>query len=137
MKTKLMSLALACFMLTGCSSLFSQPDIEQQVEQRVNEMMTAFIVKDYKKAYAYMSPGYKETHKLQRFYSDFAGLADVVEYSIRELDCLEDTRCEVTVVRQQKAPTNILGTSKKPMLVPVNHKQTWIQVKGKWFYYKR
>ena len=79
--------------LSGCASMSGKSDNER-VEQRATEQMNAFLAKDYPKALTYMTPGYQQTRQLYGFGADFAGLVDMVDFTITGSQCQED-RCEV------------------------------------------
>lgn len=138
MKIKTLFGCAAFLLLFGCSSLQPGRSHEERVTQRAHQQMTAFLEKDYQTAYTYMSPGYKDTHTLHRFASDFSGMVDLQGFSIEKAECESETRCTVTINRQQKAFAGLLGsTSERPVILPMAGQQTWILVKGKWYHYKR
>lgn len=83
-----------------------------------------------------MTPGYRDTHTYQMFASDHIGLVDLVSFEVRRVTCEED-RCEVVVGREQKALQGILGTARKPAVLPMVMHQTWLRTGSKWYRYKK
>ena len=137
MKIKLLAACSAFLLLTGCAGLQLTGTPEERVAKRAEAQMNAFLQKDYEQAYTYMSPGYRNTHSLHRFASDFTGMANLQGFDIGQVECESEVRCEAVIHRQQKAPPGILGTSNRPMILPLTSRQTWVLVNGTWYHYKR
>ncbi len=124
------------FLVSGCASLGVSRPAEVVVEQRANQYMNAFLANDFRKAYTFMTPGYRDTHTYEIFASDHIGMVDLVSFEVTAVVCEED-RCDVTIDRKQKALQGVLGSSKKPMVLPMVTRQVWMLVDGKWYRYKR
>lgn len=138
MKMKLKTLVPLSLLVvaTGCASLGLSGSAEDVVEQRATRYMNSFLEKDFKSAYRFMTPGYRETHSYERFASEHVGMADMLSFEVTDVSC-EENRCEVIVNRKQKPLLGILGSSERPMVLPLTNQQVWLYTDGNWYLYKR
>ena len=120
--------------LSGCVGLQLQSD-EQVVIKRAEDRMAALQAVNFKKAYSYMTPGYRSMNSLDRFKGQFAGGANITWFEVLAPDC-EPERCIVTVTRKYKMPISARGEVGRVREFENNTRQVWIKTDGKWWYYK-
>lgn len=125
---------LLVLILAGCAGLQLKSD-DQVVIDRAEKRMAALQAGDFKKAYSYMTPGYKATKSLERFQSEFAGGANITWFEVLNPEC-ESERCVVTVTRKYKMQISARGEMGKAREFENNTQQVWIKVDGQWWYYK-
>lgn len=117
---------LVMLMASGCTSISSKPP-EEQVLTRAQARVDALMAGDYKKAYNFVSPGYKSTHSLRRYKARYLGAGDWTYGKVSNVSC-EDELCNV-------------GVSIKYKSVHVKHElptrlnEKWILVDGTWWLY--
>lgn len=128
---KAFSLTVAAVVLTGCVGFQYKSD-EEIVIDRAIKRMEALQSLDFKKAYSYMSPGYREVKNLNRFKSDFSGAANMRSFSVSGASC-EENRCVVTVARKYTVTLNVRGSRGAQPLENIS-RQLWLKVDGKWWY---
>lgn len=131
---RIVFVAMVTLMLAGCAGLQLKTD-EQIVMERAEKRMSALQARDFKKAYSYMTPGYKATKNLQRFQGEFAGGANITWFEVLSPEC-EPERCVVTVTRKYKMQMTARGQAGTLREFENNTRQTWIKVDGRWWYYK-
>ena len=120
--------------LAGCAGLQVKTDA-QIVKERADKRMAALQAGDFKKAYSYMTPGYRATKNLNRFKGEFAGGLNITWFEVLEPEC-EPERCVVTVTRKYKMPMTVRGQAGKVREFENNTRQVWINTDGQWWYYK-
>lgn len=107
--------------LTSCSTVNNEP-----LEAKAIERWYALIDLDWGKAYSYETPGYRNTHSLDRFKNGF-GLA--VEWNSIEF-------VSVDYVNKKTADVNLLlkvtYNSNFPIQSPL--KERWMQVDDQWWH---
>ena len=129
-------LAFEILLLAGCASLQPKTD-EEQVAIRAQERQDALIVGDYKSAYKFFSPGYRETHTLEHYIGKKGGAVKRESASIRSVEC-EENLCAVAIDLYYRYQ-GIIGINIKPSATP-NHrvnKEKWIKVGNRWWLYAK
>lgn len=134
MRKYVMCLSLALG-LSGCAGFPGQNGeaaASKAVAKRAEARMAALQDLDFKKAYEYMSPGYRQVKDLKRFRVEFGGAANIVSFKVLEPEC-EPEVCRVVVTRVFKVP---LGGRRvgKLMDMETSIQQVWVKTDGRWWY---
>lgn len=132
----LAGVALELSLLSGCAMLQPKTD-EEQVALKAQARQDALLIHDYKAAYKFFSPGYRETHTYQQYIGRKGGAVKRVSASINTVECV-DNMCNVNVDLYYKYQ-GILGVYTKDSAKP-NHrvnKEKWIKVGNKWWLYSK
>lgn len=118
-------LALCIIGLSSCGS----PPPEEQVGQRALERWQALIQGDFKKAYGYLSPGYRAVTSFPIYHSHIGGAVRWKEATLKEVSCA-DTVCDVIVTIRYQYTAQPVGEYKgeRPL------KETWVRVDNKWWF---
>lgn len=127
-----LSLALG---LGGCAGLSGQADsvkAGKTVAKRAEERMAALQDLDFKKAYEYMSPSYRQVKDLKRFRVEFGGAANIVSFKVLEPEC-EPEVCRVVVTRVVKLPMGGRRVGQF-MDMETSIQQVWVNTNGTWWY---
>ncbi|MES2817365.1 MAG: hypothetical protein V4812_00060 [Pseudomonadota bacterium] len=130
--TKLAMIGCLMAVMSACSSFQPKSDIEA-VKDRAQDRMDAMLAKDMESAYAFMSPGYRNTHALSLFVSSLGGGANrLVSAEAREARCDEDA-CTVFVYAQYRYGS-ATATDKDAGAYERTNEEKWIKVDGKWWF---
>ncbi|NLY16449.1 MAG: hypothetical protein GXZ05_08725 [Gammaproteobacteria bacterium] len=127
-----LSLALG---LSGCAGLSGQVDTAKAgkvVAKRAEARMAALQDLDFKQAYAYMSPTYRQVKDLKRFRVEFGGAANIVSFKVLEPEC-EPEVCRVVVTRVVKIPMGGRRVGQF-MDMETSIQQVWVNTDGNWWY---
>lgn len=128
---RFLPLALVAVFLTGCAGFQVQPD-ENVVAKRAEQRMTALKDLDFKKAYSYMTPGYRAVKNLNRFQAEFAGAANLQSFAVVGTECEED-RCVVILERSYQMHMNVRG-ARGAQVFEGHTRQVWVRLDGQWWY---
>ncbi|MDR2690140.1 MAG: hypothetical protein LBB76_10340 [Azoarcus sp.] len=132
LKPRFAILALFVFFVAGCatvSNIGKTP--EEIVAARSTARWQAIIGNDWKTAYQYTTPAFRETLP-QEQYQGFIG-ATVIRKSAEavKVKCEEATACDVTV-RMAHEPVMIRVGE-----IVSNFPERWVEVDGEWYIYHR
>ncbi|WP_212629039.1 hypothetical protein [Pseudomonas sp. KB-10] len=133
--TALQNAALATLVLSlsACSLLPAKTDSEQ-VEARSQERLDQLMAGNIEKAYAFSTPGYRETHSQARFRADYAaGISRYVSASVKSASCEQDA-CTVMVDVRYKYVSSI---GSKPMVIERATQERWIRTEGQWWFLRQ
>lgn len=130
-------LLMAIIGLSACAVMQPKTD-EEHVLARAEQRQDALLKQDFKTAYQYMSPGYRQLNSLEDFKSDYAGVYNWVSSEIKLAKCEEDI-CKLNVQVNYDATymmkVNPNKTSEK-FIIPNTVRETWFKLDDKWWFSK-
>lgn len=130
-------LLMAIIGLSACAVMQPKTD-EEHVLARAEQRQDALLKQDFKTAYQYMSPGYRQLNSLEQFTANYIGVYSWVSSNVKNASC-EDDVCKVNVAIEYDAGL-MMGTSRKPsaekFLVPRVNQETWFKLDDKWWFSK-
>lgn len=123
--------------VSACAVMQPKTD-EELVLARAEQRQVALLKHDFKTAYQYMSPGYRQLNNLEQFTANYLGVYSWVSSNVKNISC-EDDVCKVNVAIEVDAGL-LMGTSRKPstekFLVPRVNQETWFKLDDKWWFSK-
>lgn len=133
---KKLALLMIVASLASCAAF--QPQLsERKLEKRVVERLEALQAADFKKAYAYMSPGYRAMNHPGIFEADHVGLAGMKSFRVVDTTCETEDSCQVTVEIVINLSALAPGfKSESPMITDMAYRERWIKIDGQWWYAK-
>ncbi|NBC49497.1 MAG: hypothetical protein GVY22_16295 [Gammaproteobacteria bacterium] len=115
---------------TGSDHQEQQPSL-QRLKDRAEARWAALSKRDFAKAYAYETPGYRSTASLEQFESQYGSAVRWLGANVSEVELAKgDARAKVKVQLDYEAP-DALGqvyTGKRSLL------ERWIVSEGEWWY---
>lgn len=122
-------LAVAASSLAGCA----KHDPVSEVSLRANERWKLLIDHEAVKAYAYLSPGYRETHSLDQYVA-FVAMARLQwkAAKIIKAEC-EPEVCTVRLAIDSTLPGHVTGLS-KDIAQGSSVSEHWISSGGSWYF---
>ena len=119
---------VACF-ATGCASLGLFQTPQERVQSRAQDRLDTLMRGDFKAAYAYLTPAFRETSTWQRYASRYAGVGNWRGATVKSVNC-EPERCNVKVsIRYQMVRLKIENTR--------SFDEVWIEMGGKWYLHEQ
>lgn len=117
--------------LTACQGEAPRSD-EEVVRDRAQSRWDAVVAQDYQAAWAYYSPGFRETTDAPTYALDMARRpVRRTAATVQDVHCDGD-RCEVTTRVRYRT---IQGVSYlRGMELERDASETWIRIDGKWWY---
>lgn len=123
--------------VSACAVIQPKTD-EERVFELAEQRQAALLNHDFKKAYQYMSPGYRQLNSLEQFHSNYAGVYSWVSSNVKNVSC-EDEICKVNVEIEYDAQL-MMNTARKPnserFLIPRVNLETWVKLDNKWWFSK-
>lgn len=110
---------------------------EERVLALSEKRQAALLEYDFKKAYQYMSPGYRQLNTIDKFTSDHMGVYSWESSKVLKATCEEDI-CEVNVEVVFDVGMLQDARGKKPgkRLIPRINRETWVSLDGDWWFSK-
>ena len=121
--------ALALSMLAGACVML--PEAPNSLEQRAQAYYNTLIDGDYKGAYAYFAPTYRENIPAQEHYQRRPPLGRLLAAEPGKVECASETACDVTFSTRylfDKGAQPLGG-----MEVPMSFTERWVRVEGQWY----
>jgi hypothetical protein len=120
------ALVLACVAASGCAAI--QPATpEQLVRQRSNEFWSARVAGQVEKAYALLTPAYRETHTVSQYKGRLGASVALKKGEVVNVTC-EAVKCVSRV--------KLLATPLLPIRIgdlETFRDETWLLVDGVWW----
>ncbi|MDY0205315.1 MAG: hypothetical protein RBR82_01680 [Pseudomonas sp.] len=138
MLTNFGRLSVLAIVLSMSACAVMQPKTtEENVLKLAEKRQTALLAQDFKKAYKYMSPGYRELNTVENLMSDYAGVyswksSDVLNATCDDGVCRVNVKVFVDIGLMQSAAT----PDQERVLVPRVNRETWIKLDNKWWFSK-
>lgn len=131
---KKLGLLVCMLWLGGCSSLMpgssDKGTPEEIVAERALQRYQAMMAGDYRKAYKFMTPGYRVLNTLEDFQKSNIGVAQWGEVEIGRVTCSEnDCRAGVSFEYRREGVTR-RGTGPTGGAV----RDVWNQIDGQWYF---
>lgn len=138
MFTKLGRLSVLAVILSVSACAVIQPKTdEERVFQLAEKRQAALLAHDFKKAYTFMSPGYRELNTVEKLMSDYVGVYSWKSSEVLGATC-EDDVCKVNV--EVFVDIGLMQSTKTPdderVLVPRVNRETWLKMDNKWWFSK-
>ena len=132
---KLYKLPLVFFasllMLAACGG--AEPEPEQPLDERVLARWGHMIERDFEAAWAYHSPGFRQTTPVEDFVRDMTRRPlrwhDV---ELLTIDCTGEDVCEVRLEITFQAVGAPSGMGR--MRIPNRSTERWVRIDGQWWY---
>src|SRR5690606_27854375 len=103
MKKTLPLLLIVTAFIAGCGTFGEKKTDEEVVAQRGQEWIDALVQKDFAKAWAFTSPGYRASNTVADYKPRVAGAANWSSGVFKMADC-DESRCEVKFVIEYSLP---------------------------------
>ena len=122
--------------VSACAVMQPKTD-EERVSSLAEQRQAALLEYDFKKAYKYMSPGYRQLNSLEQFISNYAGVYSWVSSDVLGATC-EDDICTVNVevFIDMGLMHNTRAPNSEKVLVPRVNIETWFKLDNKWWFSK-
>lgn len=135
--TRLLFASILTLGLSACAALGPVANPEATVTKRSEKRLDALQKNDIKKAYAFMSPGYRATKSIHVFEADHVGLTMAKGYEIINVNC-EEERCRVGMNVRFKMEdigglAGMRGQSGHSGEIEMYFQETWVLINGKWW----
>lgn len=134
--TRLLFASIVTLGLSACAVL-TPATPEEIVMKRSEKRLEALQKNDIKKAYGFMSPGYRATTGLRFFEADHVGLTMAKGHEVVSVTC-EEERCRVGMnVRFNMADIGgmmgMRGQQAPSGETEMYFQETWIYIDGQWW----
>ncbi|MGD9943730.1 MAG: hypothetical protein AB7L76_21355 [Burkholderiaceae bacterium] len=133
--------ALACLaasaVLAGCATTAGGGggDPAEVVKRRAEERYQAMIDKNFRKAYEYLSPAYRQSMPFISHHSAHRPLATYVSAKVLSVQCPSDSACDVEI---EVGYRDVDGLRFKPKgTVTSVYPERWVKVDGQWWLHFR
>lgn len=126
------AIAVTLLMLSACSSTATRKDTTATIEQRAVERWTLLIAHQAEKAYDYLSPGVRATQSRET-YAALMNHRPIQWKTVKFVNkqC-ESDRCDVRLIVDYSVTLNRAMGQPVSSFAPL--KETWVRVKGEWFF---
>ena len=131
-------LALLSVVLGVSACAVIQPKTnEERVFALAEKRQAALMEHDFKKAYQYMSPGYRQLNTLEDFNTSFAGVYRWESSEVVSAACEEDIcRVNVNILFDMGMLPDTGGAEPEKYLIPRTNRETWVKLNNKWWFSK-
>ena len=120
---------LVAALASGCASVGSAfLPAEDAVLKRAQARWDALVERDWKAAYAYMTPGYRAVVPLKRYSNQFSGPAQWDSAKAKSAKC-EETRCVVNV----EISYRLLLPGHTNRVDSTHVEEVWVREEGQWY----
>jgi len=128
--TRLGLLALA--LLAGCASVPQAP--EEAVAKRAQARYDALIAKDYKEAYTYFTPAFRDANSYDSWIRSRPPRAAFLSARVLKVECPTQDACSVEMETSYESPRGVRAAPKGPVerVTP----ERWVQVDGQWWLFQ-
>lgn len=122
----------ALALLAGCSTVPAKP--EEAVAQRAQARYDALIAKDYKKAYAYFTPAFREANVYESWIRSRPPRADFLSARVLKVECHSADACAVDMETSYESPRGVRAAPKGSIerVTP----ERWVRVDGQWWLFQ-
>ena len=122
-----------CWMWVALVAAACSPQApEQTLEERAQARWDLLLERDFEGAWAYMSPGYRETTPASDFALETANRpVRWLSATVSGKDCEEDV-CKISVLVEYRAPGAPSGMSDIRLSRTIE--ETWIRLDGAWWF---
>jgi len=122
----------ALALLGGCATVPDKP--EDAVAQRAQARYEALIAKDYKKAYAYFTPAFREANAYESWIRSRPPRAAFLAARVLKVECPTQDACSVEMETSYESPRGVRAAPKGPVerVTP----ERWVQVDGQWWLFQ-
>lgn len=122
--------------VSACAVMQPKTD-EDRIIELAEKRQAALLKHDFKTAYQYMSPGYRQLNSLEQFADNYAGVYSWVSSDVLDASCEEDI-CKVNV--EVVVDLGLMQGTRAPVsekvLVPRVNRETWLKLDNKWWFSK-
>ncbi|MDY0250850.1 MAG: hypothetical protein RBR45_12470 [Pseudomonas sp.] len=111
---------------------------DERVFSLAEKRQAALLKQDFDKAYAFMSPGYREVNTIKQFMGDNQGVYSWISSKVDKAEC-EDDVCKVYVEIEFDARALMGGVGKPSsdtLILSRVNRETWVKLDNKWWFSK-
>lgn len=136
MLTNFGRLSVLAILLSVSACAVIQPQTnEEHVLKLAEKRQAALLAHDFKKAYKYTSPGYRELHTVENFMSDYAGVYSWKSSDVLTATCDDDVcQVNVKVLVDIGLMQSAVAPGEERVLVPRVNRETWLKLDNKWWF---
>lgn len=127
-------LAVAAALLLGACASTPQT-AEEQVSRRAQARMDALVAKDFKLAYGYFTPAYRDNLSYDAWLKNRMPRADYVSGQVLQVECASADVCDVELESVYRSPVGVRVAPKGEIARAVP--QRWVRIDGQWWLYQR
>ena len=126
-------LAAACAVLAlaGCAA-FGPSTPEEQVKARAQERRDAIVKGDHRRAYEYMTPGFRGAVSANTYANSIGNFHIVVGANVESVQCETLEKC----VAQVKLETKPLAVRGFTGTITSYSNETWLLEAGQWWFFQ-
>lgn len=122
--------------VSACAAMQPKTD-EERVLALAEQRQAALLEHDFKKAYQYMSPGYRQLNNLDQFSSKHLGVYNWDSSEVLNATCEEDVcTVNVDILFDMGTVRNTGGAEPEKFLIPRTNRETWVKLNNKWWFSK-
>lgn len=126
-----LSVGCVALALAACASVAPSTP-QEQVTQRANARWKHMVAKDFDKAYAYTTPGFRGLVSAESYRGRFGAAVTWLDAEVARVNCPEAAKCDV-VVRLEFKP--VLG-GRSGDTISTHLDEAWILEDGKWWLFE-
>ena len=127
------ALTLAAATLVGCATAPATPATpEQAVSERAQQRWDRLLVRDFEKAYTYLTPAYRNLKTPAQYASRFGNGAAWHSAKVDKVTCESAERCTATI----KLEVVVLARGFTKPLESTLY-ETWLLDEGQWWFYQK
>lgn len=125
-------LLLTLSVLAGCATV-SAP-AEETVARRAQSRFDALVARDYKAAYEFFTPSFREKFDYDTYIRSRPPRAVFLSGKVLKVTCTTDTSCDVEMESSYKSPAGVKAAPKGEVtrVTP----ERWVKVDGQWWFYQ-
>lgn len=126
-----LTMAMPLALLVACASAPTGTP-QEQVRQRATQRWSQMMAKNFEKAYAFTTVGFKALVKAEDYRNRFGGASLWQGAEVVRVDCPEATKCIARISLSVRAPLS----SKKGGDFSTGLEETWLLEGDQWFLYE-
>lgn len=127
---------LVAWMLVGCATTQSESPPTERIGQRAIERYQAMIGLDFRKAYGYITPAYREKMSYDNHLKAHPPLAKYIDAKLVAVNCISSEACDVDI-EYTTGPAKVGIKGAVPWKSTRVITERWVLVDGEWWYYIR
>lgn len=131
-KRVLMGFVLPLSLLTACAT--TPHSREDEVAQRAQARFDALVARDYKAAYGFFTPSFREKFAYDDYIRARPPRAVFVSSRVVKVDCISEAACDVEMENSYKSPTGVKGAPKGEITRVTSER--WVKTEGLWWLFQ-
>lgn len=125
-------LMLSVALLTACATTPVSP--EDVVARRAQSRFDALVARDYKTAYEFFTPSFRERFNYEDYIRARPPRAEFLSGKVVKVDCISDSACDVEMESSYKSPVGVKASPKGEItrVTP----ERWVRSDGQWWLFQ-